>query len=440
MTHRVINNSATNASPLVGLAEYVASIGIKNLTPAASEAIDNAVRCSLLCVGLGGLQEQAMAPARPQTVELSFAGPRDIFAALGAAVFEGTLGGAADLDPVDLGPAHIALPATIAACIGAQVFGRDDRDVADAVVAGIEAGVRLRRSLKGVRPGAGMHSVGTFGLFAAAAAIARLLELPVPAVSATLGIALTRAAGLSINNASTQIGLTHFGWAAAHGLEAGWLASQGIGASLDLEGAFGVLFAGSVRDFAILEDSQPQLDLIPFAFKRYPCNIYLNPFVPALAGHAGAGIDRIRVVIPDLPHLDQSRPPDVRQARNSAQAVAAIAALYPARYLSFTGRFLDLRANEQLRSMMDRVIVERDNARPTALDAAVVDVDATSAGETVVNGTYRISELRPWGLSHALTLAAGTGPPGWVESVYESGYVKAHQLVSGFISRPDGSE
>ncbi|MHB8587948.1 MAG: MmgE/PrpD family protein [Candidatus Dormibacteraceae bacterium] len=427
----------TVASPLLALSEQASSMTAADLPPKARSAVDDAVRCSLLCIGLGALAEREMAPA---LVESSRGAPAtgEVFSVMRAALFEGTLGGAADLDPLDLGPAHLALPATVAACLAAKSWGGDDGTVLDAAIAGMEVGARLRRSLTGVRPGVGFHSVSTFGLFAAAAAVARVLRLSPTAFANAIGIALTRAAGLSLNNASTRIGLTHFGWAAAHGLEAGWLAGEGVDASLDVKSAFDVLFAGSTVDFTILEPNRSHLlASAPIVFKHYPCNIYLNLIARALKDHAGTGIDSIKVVMPSIPHLDQPDPKDVRQARNSAQAVAAIAALYPATYRSYTKLFLDANAKEDWRDLISAVVVEQDATRATGLERAVIDIEASRGRDVVVSESHRMAELTPWSRAHAEQLIGDIGPDRWVAAVYDNGYLEAHDFVAGFLVSRD---
>jgi 2-methylcitrate dehydratase PrpD len=353
-----------------------------------------------------------------------------------AGLYEGTLGGAADLDPLDLGPAHLALPATVAACVASRAWGDLDDDILDAVVAGMEAGSRLRRTLTGVRPGAGLHSVSTFGLFAAAAATARVLRLGPVAFANSIAIGLTRAGGLSLNNASTRIGLTHFGWAVAHGIEAGWLAAQGVEASLDVATAFEVLFAGSTIDLSRLETDAPLLADSAIVFKHYPCNIYLNLIVKALFGHAGTGIDRIRVVMPNIKHLDQPAPRGVREFRNSAQAVAAASALYPPDYRSYTAAFIEPAGNPTLWQLISAVEVVRDSGRETGLERAVVDVEAFRAGRVVATGSHRMTELRSWSLAHATELVGDIGPTGWVDQVYSGTYLEAHDVVSALVKLP----
>lgn len=404
-----------------------------DLPTAARSVVDDAIRASLLCAALGAIEERSAAPVPPERIRLQIGGPDEIFTAIAAAVFEGTLGGAADLDPMDLGPAHLALPATLAACIAAKVWGRSDERIADAVAAGMEVAARLRRSLSGIRPGAGLHSASTFGLFAASAAVARLLDLPPRQFANALGIGLTRAGGLSLNSAHTNLGLTHFGWAAGHGLEAGWLAAIGMDASLDVETAFRVLWAGSTLDPAVLTQAANLMSDPPLVFKQYPCNIYLNLIVRAIGDEAGTGIDGLTIVIPDIRHLDQPSPADVRQARNSAQGVAAIAALYPASYLSYTSRFLNLPSNEPLQRLIAAVKVRRDPSRDPGLAVAVVEVEARRGESIVLDRSLSMAELKPWSLPHAELLVRGVGPEGWVKGLYAEGYGAAHDIVTRLL-------
>jgi hypothetical protein len=98
----------------------------------------------------------------------------DLFEPMDAIGQLATLAGAADLDPMDPGPSHTVLPATLAACIASSLASppadaqADDDDVGAAVLAGVEAAWRMRRAVSGARPGVGFHSPGVYGAVAAA--------------------------------------------------------------------------------------------------------------------------------------------------------------------------------------------------------------------------------------------------------------------------------
>jgi 2-methylcitrate dehydratase PrpD len=355
---------------------------------------------------------------------------------MSVAFFEAMLGAAADLDPLDVGPAHLALPATVAAGVGAQLTQAPSERVADAVLAGMEAGARLRQAIFATRPGVGFHSAGTFGLFAAAAASARILELDSAATAAALAIALTRASGLAVNNTSTRIGLTHFGWAAAHGLEAAWLASNGLSASMQLEPILKTLFPGGRLDFSAMSGNGVTCLPDRIVFKAYPCNIYLNLVVSALAAAEPRPIKRISLQMPPIRHLDQPRPLDVRAARNSAQAVAAIAALYPPTYRSFTEDWLRLDSNDSFWAMVDATSVLQQPDWPTGLDQATIVVKAEAQGGGAIGGGHRqVGELKAWSHAHAGELTGDLGDTGWVDEIYGRDYLHGHAVVQNQVFR-----
>ncbi len=429
--------AAVSREPLRELGAYLFALRLATGPADLVQVVDSAIRGCLAAIGFGAIEERALVPAPLNRVGAYPKSADDFYGAMGAAVFEATVGAAADLDPLDVGPAHLALPATVATCIAAELFDRSDSDVGDAVLAGMEAGARMRKCLTSVRPGAGLHSVGTFGLIAAAAAVARLLGGDGDEIAHSVGIALTRAAGLSLNNAATQIGLTHFGWAAGHGLEAGWLAVNEVEASLDVRTAFSVLFAGSNVDFAPLSQyGDRAVTHGSVAFKHYPCNIYLNPIVQALQGLDDRGGDLV-LRIPPIAHLDQPAPANLRQARNSAQAVAAVALLYPPSYAAFVSPRMDPAKNDDLRAAMARVHVIQEAARPTDLTRARIQVSVGPAEAGGLSAEHGIEGLGPWGREHARSLANGTGPPGWVDAIYDGGYLSAHRAVRNLLADGD---
>jgi 2-methylcitrate dehydratase PrpD len=384
----------------------------------------------LFCVGLGNLDEQAM-------VDGLWAAPirdvgRDMTRAIGQAVYQATIGAAADLDPMSVGPAHLALPATVATLVAADLLEkRSDAAIAGAILAGIEAGSRIRAAVHGGRPGTGFHSAGTFGTVAAAASVARLMDLPPVEFANALGIAFTRMSGLATNAAHTRICLTHFGWAAGHGLESAWLAAHGWGASLDVIAALRAIFPDSPGDPAMLQTHQGDELLFgvdSIVFKRFPCNAYLNPLVIGL-GRLTSPADRVEVRMPAIGHLNRPDPKDIREARYSAQAVAAISMLYRHVYASFTDSVLNLGRNEALSKAMDRVTVIMDAQRPTSLIEASIQVAAWSGGRQVLDADEPLRQLTPWSEPHAVALLEGRSTD-WVTRLYALPYAEAYALAT----------
>lgn len=426
MTHA----SFDAGSRLVGLGEYCGGLAAAQLPAPTASVLEDTIRCCLFCVGLGTLDEPATLNGLP--VSPLRDGGTPTIAAIGQAVYQASLGAAVDLDPMSIGPAHLALPATVAALAAAEFLEkRSDDAIASAVLAGIEAGSRLRNAVQRGRPGTGFHSAGTFGTIAAAASVARLMELPPTKFANAIAIAFTRMSGLAINAAFTRICLTHFGWAAGHGLEAAWLAANGWDASLDAAAALKAVFPESPIDVEKLQPREGEELLFgadSILFKWYPCNAYLNPLVIGLS-RLTTSVDRVEVRMPAIGHLNRPDPKDIREARYSAQAVAAISILYPPVYSSFTDAVLNLGRNESLKRAMDQVTLIMDDQAPTSLAEASIQIRAWSQGSQVLETNEELRQLTPWSLSHALELLRGRSTD-WIMRVYALPYAEAYGLAT----------
>ncbi|GAB2906952.1 MmgE/PrpD family protein [Paralcaligenes sp. KSB-10] len=142
-------------------------------------------------------------------------------------------------------PAAVVFPPAIAM---AQALGRSGKDLLVASVAGYEAGIRIGEFL-GRSHYTVFHTTGTAGTLAAAIATGRLLNLDPAQMLHALGSAGTQAAGLwEFLRDGADSKQLHTAKAAADGLTAAWLASEGFtGASHILEGPQGMA-AGMSRD------------------------------------------------------------------------------------------------------------------------------------------------------------------------------------------------
>ena len=135
-------------------------------------------------------------------------------------------------------PAAVVFPPAIAV---AQELGRSGTELLAACVAGYEVGIRVGEFL-GRSHYKVFHTTGTAGALAAAAAVGRLMRLTPQQMLDALGSAGTQAAGLweFLRDAADSKQL-HTAKAAANGLTAAWLASQGFtGARQILEGPQGM--------------------------------------------------------------------------------------------------------------------------------------------------------------------------------------------------------
>lgn len=424
---------------LTALGALVANADWRAAEAADRVAIERGIRASLLCVLLGLEREGDVWPYPAQAA----AGHASNAGKMLAHLFEpmdgigqlATLAGAADLDPMDPGPSHTVLPATLAACVASSVVSApadeqgSDAEVGAAVLAGVEAAWRMRRAVSGARPGVGFHSPGVYGAVAAAAGGARALRLGEMGCANAMAIALTRASGLAINSAASTIGMTHFGWGAAHGLEAALLACEGWKASHDVERALASLFGeGRVNLEEILQQGVPAA-AAGLVFKRYPCNIYLNLVVVMLDEVPARPVDRIEITMPWIPHLDNAAPRDVRQARNSAQAVAAIAGCGDTSYAAFSGPPGPWRPAADVARLLPNVVLVADRAAPTRLGEASVGVRAWRGGSLVQESTRAMRDLGSWGVEHARKLMGSDAAPGDVDALYGGSLLKGYEHV-----------
>lgn len=422
------------------LGARIAAARIGDEPGSAKTAIDQGIRASLLCA-LFGVEREAwvwpfQAGAGTGCAEAGHTSARGapamlagLFEPLGRIGLLGTLAGASDLDPMDPGPSHTVLPATLAACVALDardapvVPGRGDAEdelVASAVLAGVEAAWRIRSAITGARPGVGFHSPGVFGALAASASASRALGLAPEACVDALAIALTRASGLAINSAASMIGMTHFGWGALHGLEAALLASQGWGASRDFQRGLGTLFGMDHVDIARIAAAGPSA-AEGLVFKRYPCNIYLNLLV-AILEDAGGAAERVDIDMPWVPHLDCPAPEDLRQARNSAQAVAAIAGAGDISYAAFSGPPGPWQPRPEVARLLPNVHLHMDREAPTSLRQAEIAARIWRGGAVIHEARRSLRDLGGWGIEHARRLMGPDDPQGGVAALYEGSY------------------
>jgi hypothetical protein len=210
--------------------------------------------------------------------------------------------------------------------------------------------------------------------------------------------------------------MTHFGWGAFHGLEAALLASQGWGASHDFGRGLGTLFGTEHVDIGTLAGPGTRA-AEALVFKRYPCNIYLN-LVVALLEDAPAGVDRIELALPWVPHLDCPQPTDLRQARNSAQAAAAIAGAGDVSYAAFSGPAGPWRPEPEVARLLPRIELHMDKASPTGLKNAVVTVRAWHGDALLHEASGAMRDLKSWGVEHATRLMGPADPHHGVQSLY----------------------
>ena len=240
---------------------------------------------------------------------------------LDAALVNGTAAHALDFDNATntmFGHASATMiPALLAA---AEAFGGSGRDVLCAHVVGFETGARIGRAVNMHHYEIGWHPTSTLGVFAVAAASARLLRLDVQQTTTALAIATSLSSGIKANF-GTMTKPLHSGQCARAGLMAALLARKGFTANahaFEHQQGFFNLYDGPGNFDAerAFENWGDPLDIVdPGAcYKQYPC-----------CASTHAAIDAV------LALRDQHGP-------LSPDAIARIDTFTPARRLAHTNR------------------------------------------------------------------------------------------------------
>ena len=233
----------------------------------------------------------------------------------------------------------VMVPALLAA---AEAFDCSGADVLLAHVAGYEAGSQIGRAVHPFHTEAGWHPTSTVGVFAVAAACARLLNLTVEQTETALAMSTSLAAGNKANFGTMTKSL-HVGQCARNGLMAVLLARKGFTANADAfahkQGYFN-LFNGTGRFHAerVMETWGAPLDIVEpgASYKLYPCCYSTHSPIEAALNltreHGVFKADAIERVdswtaAPRLAHTDRAQPTTGLEAKFSVQYCVARALL-----------------------------------------------------------------------------------------------------------------
>ena len=150
-----------------------------------------------------------------------------------AALINGTAGHALDYDDVHpVVGGHPTVPVAPVALAFAERDSRSGADLLTALIAGVETEARIG-SLIGDGRNNGWHQTSTVGVFGAAAAGARLLDLDAEQTASAFGIAGTQAAGV-MASFGTMCKPLHAGMAAEAGLRSAEWASRSFTGAIDI--------------------------------------------------------------------------------------------------------------------------------------------------------------------------------------------------------------
>jgi len=172
-------------------------------------------------------------------------------------------------------PSAPVLPALLAYAEWRRITGAE---LVHAFVLGVEAEERVGLSVFPEHYERGWHITGTAGVFGAAAAAGRLLNLDERKMSWALGIAATQSAGLQEMFGSMCKSL-HPGRAAQNGLTAALLAAQGFTSSeraIEAPRGFARVLSTKFDPAVVTEGLGERFELLSNMYKPYACGLVVH--------------------------------------------------------------------------------------------------------------------------------------------------------------------
>jgi 2-methylcitrate dehydratase PrpD len=220
---------------------------------------------------------------------------RQVTSAAHAALVNAASGHAMDYDDTQLSTTpdrtfglltHPTVPALAAALAVAERKKASGAAFLEAFLVGFEVECKIAEAIDPDHYNHGFHSTGTIGTFAGAAAAAKLMAMPVPAVRHMLTIASSMSSGIRVNFGSMTKPL-HSARAAENGVVAAELASRGFtGGDEGLDGRWGffeVFGRGVDLDRLIPALGRPYTIVRPgVSVKPYPCGSLSHPTMDAM--------------------------------------------------------------------------------------------------------------------------------------------------------------
>lgn len=152
-----------------------------------------------------------------------------------------------------------------------------------AFILGVEAECRIGHAVSPEHYDLGWHITSTCGVFGAAVACGKLLQLSAQQMTWALGIAATQAAGLTVVLGSMSK-CFNMGHAARNGLAAALLAAKDFTSSergLEAPRGFAHVLSPSSDLDAIVDGLGTRWELMQNAYKPYPCGVVVHPVIDA---------------------------------------------------------------------------------------------------------------------------------------------------------------
>ena len=307
--------------------------GIATILGGASEEASRQIR--RYAAGLGGKAEAGILGARLQAP------------ARYAALANGVQGHVLDYDDAQLATSknaafgqltHPTTPVLAAVLALAEKHSSSGSDLLAAYIVGVEVACRLADAIDPRHYLDGFHPTGTIGVFGAAAASSRLLELDVLHTEQALGIAATLSAGIRAHRGTMAKSL-NAGRAAENGVVAAELARAGFTAARGVFEAPMGYFSAAARNNVNrrrLGLGRPFFFAAPgIAIKRYPSAGVLHPALDLIIELvtrrriAAGAVKSVRVAMGPVAAapLVYDRPATALEAKFSLPFSAAVAVL-----------------------------------------------------------------------------------------------------------------
>jgi 2-methylcitrate dehydratase PrpD len=244
-----------------------------------------------------------------------------------------------------------------------------------AFILGVETSCRMGNAVMPGHYEHGWHITSTCGVFGAAVAAAKILDLGEKEMSSVFGLAATQAAGL-VEVLGSMARVLNAGFAARNGVAAALLAQadfEGPGDPIEGRRGFLNVFGGNRDVGALTEGLGTHWELTRVAYKPYPSGVVLHALIDAcLESREGIGEpEKIVVHLSPLAveRTDRPEPRNAIEARLSAQHAVAVALL---RGRAGLAEFSDEAAMDpEVRRLRERVRIVPD-ARLDKMAARIV--------------------------------------------------------------------
>jgi aconitate decarboxylase len=377
------------------LCDKIVATTFDSLTP---EAITKARRLVLdgIAVAVAGSREAAIGILADHyrslggTPDAAVLGLGFRTSATAAAALNGASMHVLDFEPM-WNPANHALSTTLPAVLALAESRRiAGRDIVTALVKGIELAGWIRHA--GHDGAIRFHPPGMVGPMGAAVAAGHVLGLDAGQLAHALGLAASRAGGLTAN-AGTMTQSTHCGQGVMLGLEAAMLAARGFTANPEpFEAHQGYVYAFFTPDFQprdLLNFGPPFRVVDPgYVIKLFPSQFATQFVITAgLELHRRIGdaklIRAVRLVAPQMPYINRPRPSTGLEGKFSVQYTLATALV---RGLVNIDTFTDeaVRAPE-IAAMLDKISVEMVPHIPARFDLMHVEAEVELTDGRVVH-------------------------------------------------------